>query len=153
MSYCKYWYMTTETNTCLVTIMIHIDKGKLMFGSSTFFNAYSKRCETTSDVSDMQSWRKRLVEKKQTSQYTTWVLPQVCYGIRDVQSVVFCVWSLENQLFVFLSCLTIVLYVLYLFSASITPLVFSKFSGYKTTTHKLPLKKNAMHDNNKLSSR
>lgn len=54
----------------MVDILIHEDK-KQMYGRSNIFNANSKRCETTSDVSDMQSWRNRLVEEKQTSQYTT----------------------------------------------------------------------------------
>ena len=62
--------INTETNKCMVDILIHEDK-KQMYGRSNIFNANSKRCETTSDVSDMQPWRNRLVEKTQTSQYTT----------------------------------------------------------------------------------
>ena len=62
--------INTETNKCMVDILIHEDK-KQMYGRSNICNANSKRCETTSDVSGIQSWRNRLVEKTQTSQYTT----------------------------------------------------------------------------------
>jgi hypothetical protein len=62
--------INTETNKCMVDILIHEDK-KQMYGRSSIFNANSKQCETTSDVSGIQSWRNRLVEKTQTSQYTT----------------------------------------------------------------------------------